>query len=125
MKKIIVGVLTASVLAGCATNPDNISASYVSPSQYSSYSCGQLREEAQRISSRAIQASGAQSSKATGDAVVMTVGLVIFWPALFFMKGDGTTAAEVARLKGEIEAVEQANIKKRCGINFQKAAPTT
>lgn len=125
MKRIIAGVLTASVLAGCATNPDNITASYVSPSQYASYSCPQLREEAQRISSRAMQASGAQSSKATGDAVAMTVGLVIFWPALFFMKGDGTTAAEVARLKGEMEAIEQASIKRKCGINFQKAAPAT
>ena len=125
MKKIVVGVMTASILAGCATNPENITASYVSPTQYASYSCPQLREEAQRISSRAIAASGAQSSKATGDAVAMTVGLVIFWPTLFFIKGDGTTAAEVSRLKGEMEAVEQASIKRKCGINFQKSASTT
>ncbi len=109
-------------LSGCASNPDNIAAAYVSPLQYNNYSCPQLREEATRVSSRAIQVSGAQSSKATSDAVAMGVGLVLFWPSLFFIKGDGTTAAEVARLKGEMDAIEQASVTKRCGIKFQRAA---
>jgi hypothetical protein len=116
---IVMGI----ALSGCASNPDNISAAYVSPLQYNTYSCAQLREEATRVSSRAIQVSGAQSSKATSDAVAMGVGLILFWPSLFFIKGDGTTAAEVSRLKGEMDAIEQASVKKRCGIQFQKAAP--
>ena len=53
----------------------------------------------------------------------MGVGLVLFWPSLFLIKGDGTTAAEVARLKGEMDAIEQTRVKKRCGFKFQKAAP--
>lgn len=116
--------LCAVSLGGCATNPDNISASYVSPIQYSSYSCPQLREEAARVSGRAAEIAGVQSSKASGDAVAMGVGLVLFWPSLFFIKGDGTTAAEVARLKGEMDALEQASIKHKCGIEFRKDAPT-
>lgn len=112
--------ILSSALAGCASNPDNISASYVSPVQYESYSCQQLRAEASRLSGRAAEVTGAQSSKASGDAVAMGVGLVLFWPSLFFIKGDGTTAAEVARLKGEMEAVEKASISKKCGIKFQK-----
>lgn len=124
MKKTIVALVAVS-LVGCATNPDNISAAYVSPIQYQSYSCPQLREEATRVSSRAIQVSGAQSSKATTDAVAMTVGIVVFWPALFFLKGDGTTAAEVSRLKGEMDAIEQASIRKKCGIQFQKQKSDT
>lgn len=119
MKKTFVALVAAS-LVGCATSPDNISAAYVSPIQYQSYSCPQLREEATRVSSRAIQVSGAQSSKATTDAVAMTVGVIVFWPALFLLKGDGTTAAEVSRLKGEIDAIEQASVRKKCGIQFQK-----
>lgn len=112
--------IASGFLAGCASNPDNISASYVSPIQYDGYSCQQLRAEASRLSGRAAEVTGAQSSKASGDAVAMGVGLVLFWPSLFFIKGDGTTAAEVARLKGEMEAVEQASIAKKCGIKFQK-----
>ena len=120
MKKVI-AAMTAVYVAGCATSPDNITAAYVSPMQYESYSCSQLREEATRVSARAIQATGAQSSKASGDAVAMGVGLILFWPSLFFIKGDGTTAAEVARLKGEMDAIEQASVRKKCGIQFQKA----
>ena len=67
---------------------------------YQNFPCEQLALEAQAISARAATAAGVQDQKATGDAVAMTVGLVVFWPALFFMKGDGAQAAEVGRLKG-------------------------
>jgi hypothetical protein len=65
-----------------------------------------LALEAQAVSARAATAAGVQDQKATGDAVAMTVGLVVFWPALFFMKGDGAQAAEVGRLKGEMQAID-------------------
>lgn len=123
MKRVVTTLVAVSLLSACASNPDNISAAYVSPGQYNGYSCPQLREEAARVSARATQITGVQNSKASSDAVVMGAGLILFWPALFFIKGDGTTAAEVARLKGEMEAVEQASIHKKCGIQFQKAEP--
>jgi hypothetical protein len=57
-----------------------------------------------------------------GAAAVATgVGVVLFRPALFFIKGDSTTAAEVARLKGEMDPIEQASIQKKCGIEFRRA----
>jgi hypothetical protein len=88
---------------------------------YASYSCPQLREEATRISTRAVQATGQQDSKATSDAVATGVGIILFWPALLFIKGDNTTAAELSRLKGEMEAIEQTSIHKKCGIEFRKS----
>ncbi len=115
-------VLTAGLMAGCASRADNISAAYVSPMTYESYSCRQLSEEAARVSTRAAVAIGEQNSKATGDAVATGVGIVLFWPALFFIKGEGASATEVARLKGEMDAIEQASIRKNCDIQFQKAA---
>jgi hypothetical protein len=95
----------------------------VSPIQYQSYSCAQIAQEAQRVSQRAAQAAGIQDEKSTNDAVAMGVGLVLFWPGLLFIKGDGTTAAELGRLKGEFEALEQASIQKNCDIQFQRTAP--
>ena len=124
MKRLVTSISLTALIAGCATSPDNITAACVSPMQYSSYSCPQLQEEATRVSARAAQATGAQSSKASGDAVAMGVGLVLFWPSLFFIKGDGTTAAEVARLKGEMDAIEHASVKRRCGIQFMKEKPS-
>jgi hypothetical protein len=122
-RNVIFAALAAMAASACASRSENIAAAYVSPLAYESYNCPQLREEATRVSARAIQVSGAQDSKATGDAVAATVGAIVFWPALFLIKGDSTTGAEVARLKGEMEAIEQASIKKKCGIQFQKAKP--
>ena len=118
-KKIAGAVACVLVLSACASRSENITAAYVSPMAYASYSCPQLREEATRISTRAVQATGQQDSKATSDAVATGVGIILFWPALLFIKGDNTTAAELSRLKGEMEAIEQTSIHKKCGIEFR------
>jgi hypothetical protein len=93
------------------------------PYQFEQFSCPQLAEEAQRLSHRASVVAGAQDEKATRDAVVTTVGIVVFWPALFFIGGNDQQTAELARLRGEMEAIEQVAIRKRCGIQFQRPAP--
>ena len=121
MRRYIFVIGMALTLAGCATRSGDIAAAYVSPIQYQSYSCGQLREEAARVSSRAAIASGAQDQNATSDAVATGVALVVFWPAAFMLKGNSANAQEVAQLKGDMDAIEQANIRKRCGIQFRKA----
>jgi uncharacterized protein YceK len=88
MRKVILSGFAAIVLlSGCATKSNDISAAYVSPIQYQSYTCAQLQEEAARVSARAAVASGAQDQKATNDAVATGVGVVLFWPALFFHQG--------------------------------------
>jgi hypothetical protein len=51
--------------------------------------------------------------------VATTAAVIIFWPAAFFIGGDKQNAAELARLKGEMEAIEQASIRKNCGIQFR------
>jgi hypothetical protein len=120
IKHVTVTVLSlAAVLSSCASKPSDIEAAYVSPALYESLTCDRLREEATAVSARAIAASGAQQKKADNDAVAVGVGVVIFWPALFFAKGDGATAAEVSRLKGEMKAIESASLKKNCGIRFE------
>lgn len=106
---------------GCAEKSENISATYVSPITYQSFSCRQIGEEAQRVSSRAAELTGVQDKNAENDAVATGVALVLFWPAAFFISGDKETTAELARLKGELEALEQASIQKNCSINFEKA----
>lgn len=116
------GVLALG-LAGCASSADDIGASYVSPVAYENYSCQQLAREAQAVSTRAAQAAGVQNKAHTTDAVVTTVGLVVFWPSLFFLKGDGQQTAELANLKGQMNAIEQASIQKNCGIQFQRETP--
>jgi hypothetical protein len=75
------------------------------------------------LSVRAAELTGQQNKRATGDAVAMGVGLILFWPALFFIKGNDAQEAELARVKGEMEAVQKASIAKQCSIQFQTTPP--
>lgn len=126
MKTFILAVLgsAALVLAGCAQKAEQVTATYASPLAYQSYSCGQVAQEASRVSARVGELSGVQNKKASDDAVATGVALVVFWPAAFFIKGDKQTAAELGRLKGELEALEKVSVQKNCGIVFQRAQPT-
>ncbi|UWR10544.1 hypothetical protein [Sulfitobacter mediterraneus] len=110
-------------LAGCAQKAEDVTATYISPMAYQSYSCKQIAQEASRVSGRVGELSGVQNKKASDDAVATGIALVVFWPAAFFIKGDKQTAAELGRLKGELEALEQASIRKKCGIVFKRAVP--
>lgn len=106
-------------LAACAEKSDQIAPAFVSPTLYQSMNCSQLTFEAQSILNRANQAAVAQDKKASNDAIATGVGVVLFWPALFMIKGDGAQAAELSRLKGEIVAIQQAGNQKNCRIQVQ------
>ena len=108
------------LVSACADKSANVAASYVSPMQYQNYSCGQLAQEANRVTARAAQLSGVQDKNASNDAVATGVALVVFWPAAFFIGGNKETKAELSRLKGELEAIESASIQRNCKITFAK-----
>ena len=97
LRPFVFSATAVALLSACADKSAEIAPSYVSPQLYQSMTCRQLGEEAQRVSARA------------GQAVA----------AAFLIKGDGQSAAEVARLKGEMQAIEQANVAKKCGITFR------
>jgi hypothetical protein len=44
----------------------------------------------------------------------------MFRLAACLVGGDGPMAAELGRLKGQMVAIEQASIQKKCGIQFQR-----
>jgi hypothetical protein len=120
----IISVVTLSVaLAGCASSSSDIVPAYISPVAYQGYTCPQLAQEAQAVSARAASLSGAQDSKRTNDVIATTAAVVIFWPAAFFVGGDKQTAAELGNMKGQMVAIEQASVQKKCGITFQGQRP--
>lgn len=117
MKIIIAPALCAALtISACASSPESISAQYVSPMTYQSYNCDQLRQELQRVGSRVTEVTGQQRQKANTDAVAMGVGLVIFWPALFFMAMGQDKRDELGRLKGEYDALQINATEKQCGF---------
>jgi hypothetical protein len=116
-------VALGAALGGCASSASDIAPAYVSPVAYQSYTCQQLALEAQSISTRAATLSGAQDSQRTKDGLATTAAVIIFWPAAFFVGGDKQTAAELANMKGQMIAVEQASNAKKCNIQFQGKPP--
>ena len=111
--------IASLLLAGCASSAAEIRPAYVSPLQYQGLSCQQLGAEAERLSRRVAEVSGTQDANKTNDAWATAGAIVIFWPAAFFIKGDGPTAAELARLKGEFESLERVSIEKNCNLQFR------
>jgi hypothetical protein len=123
-KMRILGIVAlGAALGGCASSSADITPAYVSPVAYQGYTCQQLALEAQSISTRAASLSGAQDSQRTKDQWSTAAAVVIFWPAAFFVGGDKQTAAELSLMKGQMVAVEQAAIAKKCNIQFQGKPP--
>lgn len=113
-----------AAVSACASPPSEIQPHYVSTLEYRDYDCDQLAEEARRISHRAQQLHASLQKKADNDAAQMGVGLVLFWPTLFFLEGgDGVEAQEYARLKGQRDAIESVSIQRKCGIEFEPIEP--
>jgi hypothetical protein len=99
--KIALAIAAAALGACTPPSSRDIDPSYVSPVFYQNHTCQQLEQEAATVSARVVQASAAQDN------------------ALLF--GGGNTAVELASLKGQLAAIEQASIQKNCGIRFPEA----
>lgn len=113
-------LLSAIGIGGCAKHTNEIPAQYVSPMQYSNYSCKQIAQEMAVVSRRVSAIGGEVEKTASNDDVQMGVGLVLFWPTLFFLDGNTPQAAEYARLQGEFDAMEKAAIQKNCNIKIER-----
>ena len=107
--------LIGALLSSCATAPDQIQANYVSPVEYSNLDCDQIRAELFKISSQVRVLTGQQRRKHRNDEVAMGVGIVIFWPALFFLIG-GDKKDQLAELKGQYDALDSEANTKKCAV---------
>ena len=89
---------------------------------YQHLTCEQISADLQRVSVRVSEVTGQQQRAANSDAWAMGVGLVIFWPALFFLANDNDKREELSRLRGEYDALQQTGNSKSC---FAPQPPTT
>jgi hypothetical protein len=118
MNRLIAAGVATAVLAsatGCASNPERIQAASVSPIPYMEYNCNQIGLELERVIKRADELHTKLKKLADDDAAQMTIGMLLFWPALFFLEGgDGPEAAEYARVKGERDVLQKIAVEKNC-----------
>ena len=113
-------ITSACLISACAQHASEIPAQYTSAMQYDGYSCKQIGAEMETVSGR-VSTLGAEADRVAGnDEAAMGVGLVLFWPALFFLDKNSAQAAEYGRLKGEFDALEKAGIRKNCGLHVER-----
>ena len=112
MKKLIGACALSALLAGCASAPEDIRASYVPETYYANLSCEQTHGELVRVSDSVSDVTGQQRNKANNDKWAAGVGIVIFWPALIFL-AVGDKRDQLAHLKGQYDAlVDHAAVLK-------------
>lgn len=97
------------LISACAKSPESIAPAYISEVNYQHWSCAQLGEESGRLSQALAQASTQQENARTND----TVGIILIGLPVSSLSGDNI-APEIARLKGETEAVRKVSISKGC-----------
>ena len=112
-------VLLAAYLAGCATDTTQIQASYVSPYEYDHYTCKRLRGEAARITRKVIETGARIDETAERDAVRTAIGMILPTSLLLIEGNDPADTRQYAELKGYMNAIQEASIRKGCDIEFK------
>lgn len=117
-------VVLIGFLSGCATQPEEIPPTYVSPLKYKDYNCSQIAEEMDYVSHETSDLYLSLKKKADNDEAQMGVGMILFWPLLFTLEGgDGPEARQYADLRGEYEALRKASVKKECSKEMLPPSP--
>jgi hypothetical protein len=114
MKKLLSLFLIGSMITGCATSSQNIPTSYVSSVQYDSYTCRQISEEMISVQNQVTQLGGHLDTAASHDKMITGAGILLFWPALFFLGGNKEQEAEYGKLKGQYQALQHEYVAKNC-----------
>ncbi len=124
MSKLIpVLVISMFLVIGCATSPDKLPTTYISPLKYKKYDCDQLTEEIDHVSHRAAELYTSLDKKADNDAAQVGASIIL-WPTLLFLEGgDGPEATEYSNMKGEFEAIRVAMLRKKCSTEFMSPSP--
>ena len=120
-------ILLVSTMGGCAKKATEVHAAYVPKSKYIDKDCRLLEKDMENVSYRLVEITKTQDSAHNRDVAMTVVGTVLFWPAYFVILA-GDKEEELAKLKGEYQAIDEALIYNRCyaksesGENYIEAA---
>lgn len=106
MKMFALLLVSTVMVSGCAKRSDLIDASPVSPAKYASFTCEKLNYEMGALEDQLEEVSAAQDRAARNDNLMV---VLIRTPT-----SAGGIPEEVARLKGEIEAIRIMMREKGC-----------
>lgn len=105
-KLMMLTVVAATALGACAKKADNIEPASISTAKYDGWSCSKLAREKAFVDEALVRVSASQDKAASNDALMV---FIIGVPT-----SGGGTPGEVARLKGEQEAIRRTMVEKTC-----------
>ena len=118
IKPLLVTLISLSILiVGCASKPEALTASFVSPGMYNNYDCEQITKEMQRYTASVTDLTGKQSKLYKDDQAMGWIGTFALWPLYLFIKGDGEVASQLKTAKGTLAALQQSSVEKKCEFN--------
>jgi hypothetical protein len=115
----LLALCLAGSLAACATAPEDVRRTYVSPAEYAGYSCSQIGFRMDRIEVRTAELSRAQRIERQKDQIATGAGLLLFPPAFLLLIGTDKKP-ELSKLKGEYKALGEAAVEKGCDLRQAK-----
>ena len=101
---LLIGILAAGLLAGCATSDDSAGRFFVQPDRYQLYSCRELGEAAQAVNARQLELEGLMT-KAGPDASGRFVSTIAYRP-------------EYLQLRGQMNEIRRTSAEKKCKFNL-------
>ncbi len=110
MKRLILS-LGIAVCAGCAMRPESVKPAYISDMTYRDWTCEQLGQEQTRLAAALASSCDAQRQARSGD----TWGVILLGLPVSTLSGNNQ-ASEIARLKGELQALQRAATLKNCNL---------
>jgi hypothetical protein len=107
-KILLASTLTLVIISGCATRPEGIIAQSVAHEKYTSLTCEKLVTQLVDARYKLASFSNKQDTKANIDAGGVFLALI---PVSAF---TGDYEGDVAQWKGEVQAIETAQIINKC-----------
>ena len=116
MKNIIL-LIVVSAISACSTAPKSteVRAAYVPTSSYQYMTCDQLISEAEAVRRSVPGLEAAVDNHRTQQTGVEVITWLFFWPAAFALDKGEATSSQLARAKGEMDAISLAMRSKKCG----------
>lgn len=108
MQRILSIIAITLTIAACANRPESIPASYTSHEKYTMLDCTKLATQLGDARAELAKFSEQQNSKATGDA------WGVFLVLIPVSKLSGDYEGDVAKWKGEVAAIETAQVINEC-----------
>tara|TARA_B100001059_G_C17491643_1_gene406636 strand:+ start:136 stop:489 length:354 start_codon:yes stop_codon:yes gene_type:complete len=109
-------LLALLTVFSCSTaqKSGEVQAARISIAPYLSMDCKSLATEQNSLLNQARSLGAQVDSEYDSDKGLEVVTWILFWPAVFWMDGNAEAAGQLSSLKGQLEAVQEAQKINKC-----------